>query len=81
MLHNWEIRYITNKNVSYWLSQIPYYQGTPPGILFSGITSQFDVFRSDYYRLLLLSYFGGVWTDWNLILTEDFSWLDDLKNQ
>lgn len=31
--------------------------------------------RSDYLRILVLSYYGGVYIDWATILLNDMSWL------
>lgn len=32
--------------------------------------------KSDYVRVLLLSYYGGVWTDQSAIFVENLDWLE-----
>lgn len=53
-----------------YLDAIPYYQKDIDNFQISMVQH-----RADYIRVLLLSYYGGVWIDQSTIFTQDLSWL------
>lgn len=55
---------ISNKTVDTYLDAIPYYKKDRHSLKIERVQH-----RSDYIRLLLLSYYGGVWIDQSTIFT------------
>lgn len=73
----WDVRMLNKTSLLTYLDPIPYYEDDIDTINFTSVQS-----KSDYIRVLLLSYYGGVWTDQSTLFVEDLSWLDfeNLRN-
>lgn len=54
----WDVRMLDKQNVYEYLNKIPHYAGELDKLPF-----QSTQHKSDYIRIMLLSYYGGVWTD------------------
>ena len=67
----WQVNMLDKYNVKEYLNKIPYYDGDLDKLPF-----QSTQHKSDYIQIMLLSYYGGVWTDQSTMFLEDLSWLE-----
>ena len=66
----WDVRMLDRNTYQKYLAEIPYYAGDIDTMIFRGVQH-----KSDYIRILLMSYYGGVWIDQSTIFVEDLFWL------
>lgn len=77
MLEGWELRHLNKDNMWSWLEEIP-------GLKENFFSMQFQKLgqtkRANLIRLFIMHYYGGVWIDFTMTLTENLDWILDLKN-